>query len=99
MHNYYKRNSEIVSYKLVTDPLEAIYWSTYRLKKSDVVLETKFDRSTTAEIKQEIFDDIISREPNPTKKSTPSPDEIPKGRKASKPQHVKARKTKQKARG
>jgi hypothetical protein len=99
MHNYYKRNSEIVSYKLVTDPLEAIYWSTYRLKKSDVVLETKFDRSTTAEIKQEIFDDIISREPNPSKKSATSNDEVSQRRKTPKPQYVETGKTKQKARG
>ena len=83
MQHCYKRHSEIISYQLKTDPLEAIYWSTYRLKKSDIDLLTQFDRTTTAEIKQEIFDDIVSREPNPSKKSAPPTHEVPKKRKAS----------------
>ena len=97
MQQYYKRNSVTIPYKLVTDPLEAMYWSTYRLKKSDIKLLTKFDRSTTAEVQKEIYDDIISREPNPSKKSTPTNDEIPKRRQIAQPIHVKTRQTKQKA--
>jgi hypothetical protein len=36
-----------------------------------VKLQGKFDRSTAAHLKQEILDDILSSEPNPSKKSTP----------------------------
>lgn len=71
MQQVYKNGSEIICYSLTTDPLEAMYWSTYRLKKSDVKLQGKFDRSTAAHLKQEILDDILSSEPNPSKKSTP----------------------------
>ena len=98
MQMFYTSAGKTVEYMLVTDPVEAIYWTTHRLKKSDVQLVSKFNRSETAEIKQDVFDDIISREPNPSKKSTPTNDEIPQGRKAREPEHVKARQTKQKAR-
>ena len=98
MQMFYTSAGNVVEYKLVTDPPEAIYWTTHRLKKSDVKLVSKFNRSETAEIKQDVFDDIISREPNPSKKSTPTNDEIPQGRKAREPEHVKTRQTKQKAR-
>ena len=72
MQHCYKRHSEIISYQLKTDPLEAVYWSTYRLKKSDIKLLTKFDRETAAQLRQEILDDILSREPNPTKRKAAS---------------------------
>ena len=58
MQHFYKNGSEIIEYKLVTDPPEAMYWSTYRLKKTDIKLVTKLDRSLVTEIKREIFDDI-----------------------------------------
>tara|TARA_R110002124_G_scaffold67804_1_gene183936 strand:+ start:651 stop:962 length:312 start_codon:yes stop_codon:yes gene_type:complete len=98
MQHCYKKDSKIINYTLQTDPLEAMYWSTYRLKKTDVKLLDKFDRSTAAEIKQEIFDDIVSREPNPSKKSKTPDDEVSKRRKAPKPQYVETGKAKQKAR-
>lgn len=59
---YARTPAELIRYTLITDPLEAMYWSTYRLKKSDVKLLDKFDRSTAADIRQEIFDDIIKTE-------------------------------------
>ena len=68
------------------------------LKKSDITLIDKFNRAMTADIKQEIFDDIISCEPNPSKKSTPPEDEISKRRQARKPIYVETGKTKQKTR-
>jgi len=98
MQMLYKRDGKKVEYKLVTDPKEAIVWSTHRLKKSEIKIMTKCDRTTAAELRQEILDDILSREPNPSKKSAPTQDEIPQRRKAAEPQHVKARQTKQKAR-
>jgi hypothetical protein len=96
MQMYYKRDGSAVEYKLVTDPKEATVWSTHRLKKSEIKIMTKCDRITAAEYRQEILDDILSREPNPSKKSAPPADEISKRRQAAKPQHAKARQTKQK---
>ena len=94
---FYKTDGSVVEYKLVTDPKEAAVWSTHRFKKSEIRIMTKCDRTTAAEYRQEILDDIISREPNPSKKSAPPADEISQRRKATEPQHVKARQTKQKA--
>jgi hypothetical protein len=98
MQMFMKRDGTVVEYKLVTDPAEAEIWTTHRLKKSEIKIMTKCDRTTAAELRQEILDDILSREPNPSKKSAPPADEIPKRRQAAKPQHVKARQAKRKAR-
>ena len=99
MQSTYRRSAkEQFRYALKTDPPDAMYWTTYRLKKSDITLIDKFNRAMTAEIKQEIFDDIISCEPNPSKKSTPPEDEISKRRQARKPIYVETGKTKQKTR-
>jgi|TARA_B110000211_G_C13771144_1_gene417571 hypothetical protein len=95
---YARSPKEHFEYALKTDPPDAMYWTTYRLKKSDITLIDKFNRAMTADIKQEIFDDIISCEPNPSKKSTPPEDEISKRRQARKPIYVETGKTKQKTR-
>lgn len=94
---YASTPKEHIRYTLKTDPPDAIYWTTYRLKKSDVVLLDKFDKATTALIKQEIFDDILSTEPNPSSKSKTTINPIQEKRKVSQPQYVKTRKTKRKA--
>ena len=62
MKMIYLRNEVEIPYTLVTDPPEAMTWSTYRLKKSHIKLLTKFDRQEAAEIKQEILDDILLTE-------------------------------------
>ena len=97
MKMLYKRHDEFIEYTLSPDPAEALYWSTYRLKKGEIFLKVKLDRSITAEIRQEILDDILSLEPNPSKKSSAPADKIPKKRKTPKPQHAKAGEAKQKA--
>ena len=98
MQMFYKRDGSLVEYKLVTDPKEATVWSTHRLKKSEIKIMTKADRTTAAKLREEILDDILGREPNPSKKSTSTTHEVPQRRKAPEPQHVKTRQTKQKAR-
>ena len=75
-----------------------MYWTTHRLKKSEIKICTQTDRSTAAQLRQEILDDILAREPNPSKKSKAASDEISKRRQGAKPQHVKTRKTKRKTR-
>ena len=82
MQMYYKRDVSVVEYKLVTDPKEATVWSTHRLKKSEIKIMTKCDRSTAAQYREEILSDILSREPNPSKKSSSSKDEVHQRRKA-----------------
>ena len=98
MQMLYKKDGKLVEYKLATDPNEAMYWTTHRLKKLEIKIMTQCDQTTAANLRQEILDDIISREPNPSKKSAPATDEVHKRRQAIKPQHVKERQTKQKAR-
>ena len=85
MHMYYKRDWNLVEYKLVTDPKEATVWSTHRLKKSEIKIMTKADRTTAAKLREEILHDILSREPNPSKKSTSTTQEVPQRRKAPEP--------------
>ena len=62
MKMIYLRNEVEIPYTLVTDPPEAMTWSTYRLKKSHIKLLIKFDRQEAAEITQEILDDILLTE-------------------------------------
>lgn len=69
---YYNRDGTLIEYRLVTTPPEAIYWQTYKLKKSDVKLVTKFDRSTSVQIKQEIYEDILANDSNSTALPTSS---------------------------
>jgi hypothetical protein len=63
---YYERDGTVIEYRLSTDPPEAVYWQTYRLKKSDIKLITKFNRSISAQIKQEIYEDILANDINKT---------------------------------
>jgi len=70
----YNRSGETIEYTIVTDPKEAMYWTTHRLKKSDLKIITKYDRTTAATIRQEILDDITSTE----KRDTDGENKIPK---------------------
>ena len=81
-----------IKYTLKTDPPEAMYWHTHQLKKSEIKLLTRMDRTTGARIRQEILDDINSKE-DPRRKK-----QIQKKSQARIPQHVEKRKPKQKAR-
>ena len=94
----YNKDDEEIEYTLATEPIEAAYWTTHRLKKSEIKIITRCDRSTAAKLRQEILDDILSREFNPSKKSEAATDTLQKRRKSPKPQYAKARQTKQKAR-
>ena len=56
---YYKTDAgEEVEYYLQTDPPEAMYWSTYRLKLTHVKLKNKYDKEVSRTLKKEIFDSI-----------------------------------------
>ena len=63
MRHSYKRNAhETYEYALITEPPEAIFWTTFRLKKSHIKLKIKLNRREAAVIKQEMFDDIKATE-------------------------------------
>jgi hypothetical protein len=66
---YVRENNEVVEYSLAIDPPEAILWTTYKIKKHDIRLAKSYGRSETAELKQEILDDICASEGgNPPRK-------------------------------
>tara|TARA_B110000977_G_scaffold67705_1_gene91878 strand:- start:3331 stop:3642 length:312 start_codon:yes stop_codon:yes gene_type:complete len=98
MQMFYTQSGNVVEYKLATDPIEANVWTTHRLKKSEIKIVSKAARATAALLREEILHDIISREPNPSKKSATSNDEVSQRRKAPKQQHVEAGQAKQKTR-
>ncbi|SVA28063.1 uncharacterized protein METZ01_LOCUS80917 [marine metagenome] len=65
-HLDWKMTYKDIPYKIETNPPEGIVWSpkSYKLKKSNIKLLTKMDRTTAATIRQEIYDDIIESENN-----------------------------------
>lgn len=56
--SYYTNDDGVWAYELRTDPPEAAYWSTYKLKVSHVKVLSKADRSTAAALRAEILADI-----------------------------------------
>ena len=74
MQMLYKKDGNLVEYKLVTDPKEAMYWITHRLKKSEIKIMTQCDRTTAAKLREEILNEILSREANPSKKHSSTSD-------------------------
>ena len=51
-----------IPFTIQTDPPEAIVHRTHRLKKSEIKILQKMDRTTAADIRQQILDDIIASE-------------------------------------
>ena len=48
----------MIEYSLKTDPPEAMYWSTYRLKKSHIVIHHTMSRSEKADWRSKILKSI-----------------------------------------
>ena len=49
----------IIQYDLVTDPPEAMYWTTYKLKKSHIKIISKMDRTEAATYREKILASIL----------------------------------------
>lgn len=49
----------VIQYDLVTDPPEAMYWTTYRLKKSHIKIISKMDRTEAASYREKILASIL----------------------------------------
>tara|TARA_R100000231_G_scaffold63405_1_gene51431 strand:+ start:172 stop:369 length:198 start_codon:yes stop_codon:yes gene_type:complete len=60
MNMFYKTDDgKEIEYYLQTDPPEAMYWSTYRLKLSHIKLKTKCGPAMyRAQLRKEIFNSI-----------------------------------------
>lgn len=79
-----RSSGDIIEFKIRTDPPEAVYWSTYKLKLSDVKIVTKMHQQEATIIRREIVNEINERE-HPKKNA----DKVPKVRKKSNTINVK----------
>ena len=60
-----RKDKTMIEFVIVTDPPEALYWTTYKLKVADIRLVTKVPSTDKTEIRREIYDDIVARERAP----------------------------------
>lgn len=53
-------DGDLWQYELKTNPPEAVYWETYKLKLTDIKVISNADKETKRRIRQEIYKDIIN---------------------------------------
>ena len=70
---YVRDDGTHIEYELATDPPEAAFWATYRLKSSHIKVIGKYDRSEKAALAREICNSIVKHEKPPPK---PKPKKI-----------------------
>ena len=51
-------DGDVWQYELRTNPPEAMYWDTYKLKVTDIKVLTDTNRETKTRVRQEIYRDI-----------------------------------------
>jgi hypothetical protein len=51
-------DGDVWQYELRTNPPEAMYWDTYKLKVTDIKILTDTNRETKTRVRQEIYRDI-----------------------------------------
>ena len=56
---YTNEDGTTVEYALKTDPPEAAFWQTYKIKKSNIKIITKMSREDRAVYRQKILDDFL----------------------------------------
>ena len=92
MQMWHKRkDGTLIEFVIVTDPPEALYWMTYKLKVADIRLVTKVPSTDKTEIRREIYDDIVARE------RAPHTNTVSKKRKGTVRNNAKARRKQQEA--
>lgn len=94
MRMVYTDKNQEYEYVLVTDPPEAMYWSTTKLKKTDIQVLNVKPKAKANQIREEIFNDIVSTEGNPPQK----PHRVRKKRKSSNDNDAQTRQEQQKTR-
>jgi|11BtaG_2_1085332.scaffolds.fasta_scaffold00194_4 hypothetical protein len=93
MQMWHKRKDEsLIQFALVTEPPEAMYWTTYKLKVTDVQLVTKVPAKDKTHIRREIYEDIVTRE------RAPHTNTVSKKRKDAVRDNAKTRRKQQKTR-
>ena len=59
MEMFYQPDSKVlITYTLITDPPEAMYWQTFKIKKSHIKILSKCSRADQARYRQEILTEI-----------------------------------------
>ena len=53
-------DGELWQYELKTDPPEAMYWETYKLKQTDIKIISGANKETKKRVRQEIYKDILN---------------------------------------
>lgn len=90
MQMWHKReNGTMIEFTIVTDPPEALYWMTYKLKVSDIRLITKVPKEDKTHIRREIHEEIVARE------RAPHTDTVSKKREGTVRDNAKARRKQQ----
>ena len=87
-----REDGTLIEFVIVTDPPEALYWMTYKLKVADIRLVTKVPAKNKTEIRREIYEDIVARE------RAPHTNTVSKKRKSTVRNNAKARRKQQETR-
>ena len=87
-----REDGTLIEFVIVTDPPEALYWMTYKLKVADIRLVTKVPAKNKTEIRREIYEDIVARE------RAPHTNTVSEKRKTTKRNDAQARRKQQEAR-
>mgnify|MGYP003628640628 FL=1 len=53
-------DGDVWQYELKTNPPEAVYWETYKLKPTDIKVISEADTEVKKRIRQEIYKDITN---------------------------------------
>ena len=86
-----REDGTLIEFVIVTDPPEALYWMTYKLKVADIRLVTKVPKADKTHIRREIYEDIVARE------RAPHTNTVSKKRKNSVRDNAKTRRKQQEA--
>lgn len=86
-----RKDGTIVEFLIRTDPPEALYWMTYKLKVSDIILVSKVAAGEKTKLRREIYDELVEKERNS------HPNTVSKERKTTKRDDAKARRKQQEA--
>lgn len=68
---YIRDDGTHIEYELATDPPEAAFWKTYKVKANHIKVVGKYDRSEKAALAREICNSILEHEKPPPKPKQP----------------------------
>ena len=56
------KEGQIVEFTITTDPPEALFWMTHKVKLNDIHIITKMPAKDKTKVRREIYDDILARD-------------------------------------